>query len=440
MLSTQLISRQLAEILADGVWTEEEIERRIRKFLGERRKWVVGFATRLFNFYGTERRPTKRQVEAFLALDIHQAEKKNKWKIRLVGSAEPTMRPTAGAPATWDVQPLLHRGELADWLGFDARELNHIADRSYRERQFRSERQRNYRYHWLAKTQRGFSRLIEVPKPRLMQAQRQILYEILDGIPAHAAAHGFRQGRSTLSFVAPHVGQEVVMRMDVQDFFPSIHPTRIAAIFRTAGYPDEVALMLTALCTNVASAEIWDRVPPTETNKSVCRQRGLYDAVHLPQGAPTSPALANLVSFRLDLRLSGLADCLGIQYTRYADDLVFSGKRKALGSAERLKRLVCNIAVAEGLELNLGKTRVMRPGTRQHACGLTLNEHANVSRRDYDRLKATLHNCFRLGPTSQNTDDIPHFRDHLMGRVAYVEAVNPPRGAKLRVVFEKIQW
>ena len=94
----------------------------------------------------------------------------------------------------------------------------------------------------------------------------------------------------------------------------------------------------------------------------------------------------------------------------------------------------------EGFELNLQKSRAMGKGSRQHACGLTLNSHANISRRDFDQLKATLHNCVRFGPVSQNRGGIDSFRRHLEGRVAYVQFVNPVRGAKLARLLEQIDW
>jgi RNA-directed DNA polymerase len=292
MLSPKSISRKLAEIIADGVWTEEEIERRVRKFLGERRKWVVRFAAQLCGEFAA-RRSNKGEIERFLRSDsdFRKALKQNRWKIKPIAQSKPVMRPVAGPPTTWNIQPILHRGELADWLGLNVAELKHLADRSYRERHFQAERQKNYRYHWLAKRSGNACRLIEVPKQKLKQAQRQILYEILDGIPAHPAAHGFCQGRSTVSCVAPHVGREAVLRMDLRDFFPTVRPVRVLAIFRTVGYPEEVGRLLTALCTNVASIDVWDQYPPRDSIREEWRDRGLYDTAHLPQGAPTSPAL-----------------------------------------------------------------------------------------------------------------------------------------------------
>jgi retron-type reverse transcriptase len=164
----------------------------------------------------------------------------------------------------------------------------------------------------------------------------------------------------------------------------------------------------------------------------------LYSSPHLPQGAPTSPALANLAAFRLDCRLSAAAARVGATYTRYADDLAFSGDMTFARGISRFQSLVWKIIGEEGFEVNHRKTRVMHKSVRQRLCGLVVNEHVNIDRRSYDRLKAILTNCQRHGLDTQNRQKHPHFREHLDGRVAYVEQINPARGARLRALFDQI--
>jgi hypothetical protein len=94
----------------------------------------------------------------------------------------------------------------------------------------------------------------------------------------------------------------------------------------------------------------------------------------------------------------------------------------------------------EGFSVHHRKTRVMRQGVRQHLAGLTINSQPNVMRADFDLLKATLTNCLRHGPDSQNRGQHPAFREHLEGRVAFVEAINPGKGSRLRRIFEQITW
>jgi retron-type reverse transcriptase len=133
----------------------------------------------------------------------------------------------------------------------------------------------------------------------------------------------------------------------------------------------------------------------------------------LPQGAPTSPALANLCAFNLDLRLQAAAESLGARYSRYADDLVFSGGRQFERAARRFISLVGAIALEEGFSINFRKTRVMSKASSQRVNGIVVNEKLNVKRRERDQLKAILHNCVRHGPTSQNRAGLADFRAHL---------------------------
>ncbi|MGB6720023.1 MAG: hypothetical protein WBE72_04460, partial [Terracidiphilus sp.] len=154
----------------------------------------------------------------------------------------------------------------------------------------------------------------------------------------------------------------------------------------------------------------------------------------------TSPALANLCAYRVDCRLSGLAHAAGAAYTRYADDLAFSGGEDFERCVERYAAHVAAILLEEGFEVHHRKTRIMRQGVRQYLAGVVANERVNVVRADFDRLKATLANCAKHGPASQNRDAHPRFRQHLDGRIAFVEMINPQKGARLRRIFERIAW
>jgi len=128
----------------------------------------------------------------------------------------------------------------------------------------------------------------------------------------------------------------------------------------------------------------------------------LYLRPHLPQGAPTSPALANLMTYRLDCRLSGLARSAGAVYTRYADDVAFSGDEEFERSVGRFKSHAAAIALEEGFAVNHHKTRVVRRGVRHQLAGVVVNEKVNLARRELELLEAILTNCVRRGPESQN--------------------------------------
>jgi hypothetical protein len=340
------------------------------------------------------------------------------------------MTPAAGAPASWAVPPLATSTALADWLGLRANELDWFA--ACHPSRAGAGPLGHYTYRRIAKPS-GAWRLLEMPKVRLKALQRRILGEILGPVPPHSAAHAYRRGRSVVTFAAPHCGQRIVLRFDLRHFFPSVHAGRVHALFATLGYPTPVARLLTGLCTNAVPDDV--RLAPATWEE---RQR--YRFPHLPQGAPTSPALANLCAYRLDCRLEGLARSVGARYTRYADDLAFSGGRELERSARRIQVRACTIALEEGFEVNTRKSRFLRQGVRQQLAGVVVNAHLNVRRAEYDLLKAVLHNCVRHGPASQNRDGRPDFRAHLLGRVAHVAALNADKGRKLRALFERIVW
>jgi hypothetical protein len=218
---------------------------------------------------------------------------------------------------------------------------------------------------------------------------------------------------------------------------------RVYGIFREAGYPETVAHCLTGLTTNVVPAEEWARVPRPTDGRAIGAHGRLGRRLatpHLPQGAPTSPGLANLSCYRLDCRLSALAETIGGTYSRYADDLVISGDEWLTAHARGVRTTVDEVIRAEGFRLNPRKSRLSTRAGRQQVTGLVVNEHPNVSRREYDRLKAILHDAALNGPRAANRGGVPDFRAHLIGRVGWVAATSPHRGRRLAQRLAAIRW
>ena len=284
----------------------------------------------------------------------------------------------------------------------------------------------------------GEWRLLEVPAAYLMQLQRRLLHGLLDNIDPHEAAAGYTRGRSVVDHARAHVGQPVVLKFDLRDFFASVRASRVHALFATLGYPDAVARDLTALCTTATPEPVLRRLREDGTWTWERAQR--WRDAHLPQGAPTSPTLANLCAFRLDLRLSGLAQALQARYTRYADDLVFSGGRALREAALRIEAWIGHIAREEGFALNHRKTRCLPAGGRQVVCGVVVNQRPNLPRDEFDRLKATLHRCVLHGPSIENRDQRPDWREHLRGRVAWAAQLNPEKAQRLQRLLARIDW
>ena len=328
--------------------------------------------------------------------------------------------------------PVFHAPEqLAEWLGLP---LNKLAWLVHRFSNGRPATVAHAHYHFTWKKKRsGGLRLIESPKPTLKQAQVRILREILDRIPAHPAAHGFVAGRSILTNAVPHAGQGVVVKFDLTNFYSTVGYSRVVAIFRTLGYSREAAIWLGLLTTSAVPGNM-----PFNHEK-------LYSLLpylrrHLPQGAPTSPALANLSAYHLDARLTGMAKSFGARFTRYADDLTISGPAELARGLRTLIPLVQQIISRERFQSNRKKRQVLRAHQRQSIAGVVVNAKPNVSRADFDRLKAILTNCVRSGPSLQNRDHIGNFAAHLRGRIAHVAQLNPARGERLLAIFGKVDW
>jgi RNA-directed DNA polymerase len=440
MHSRKSIARSLATTFVAGTLDEKDLVQRGERVLGRRWRWLLPMARRLAEICAGRVRPRKATIEKWILRDPGFSRACSRHDLCLTSfiGDTPMMRPIAAAKA-WDIQLLRTAGELGGWLGLTLGELDWFADLRGLLCKQSSPKLRHYRYRTLSK-KHGQFRLIEAPKPRLKEIQRRILTGILDHVPPHEAAHGFRRGRSIVTFAGPHVGSEVVIKLDLEDFFPSISAAQIHAIFRSVGYPEAVADLLTGLCTTSTPMEELHDAYCASYDSRMQQQRRRYSQRHLPQGAPTSPSLANLCAYRMDCRLAGLAAAVGANYTRYADDLVFSGDGGLRRAAVRFSVHASAIIMEEGFSVHHRKTRIMRQGVRQRIAGMVVNQGLNLPREDFDRLKATLTNCARHGAPTQNRSGHENFRSHLEGRVSYFEMITPVKGGRLRELFEQISW
>lgn len=435
-------ARGLASALLAGEWTPGAMRERAAVALGQKPAWLDGVLRNVRR--GFHRAPV--DAPELLARFIARLPSFRR-AFAAPLEVRPRIRhwlalPTAMGRMRWPVPALPTTGELAAWLGVSDADLDWLADRKDFSRAARDARLLHYQWQWVPKRTGGV-RLLESPKARLKALQRKVLHAILDAIPPHESAHAFQQGRSVRTFAAPHVGQHVLLRMDLEDFFTSISAGRVYGLFRAAGYPESVASTLASLCTHRLPLLVLRDMPRPASQELIdahWRARVRLAEPHLPQGAPTSPALANLCAFGLDVRLSALADAMGARYSRYADDLVFSGDARFAQALPRFRHRVGDILRDEGFVPNARKTRVLRQSTRQQVAGVVVNAHPNVPRADFDTLKAILTHCIRHGPSTQNQTHHPDFRAHLQGRVAWVTSVNPRRGARLRALFDAIDW
>lgn len=321
----------------------------------------------------------------------------------------------AGQKLVADLPAIADAKALADAMGIGLAELRFLA---YNRALTRISHYQRFRIP----KKSGGERRISAPMPRLKRAQYWILDNILARVPIHPVAHGFAPGRSILTNAAPHVGRDVVINLDLKDFFPTLTWKRVKGKFRGLGYPEAVATVLALICTE-----------PDQDEVELDGQR-LYAARGprlLPQGAPTSPALTNLICWRLDRRLSGLAAKLGFTYTRYADDMTFSASGDAAAKAGVLLKFVGEIVASEGFIVHPDKTRVMRAHNRQEVTGLVVNKRVGVPRDTLRRFRALLHQIEASGPEGKRWGRCGNVLLAAMGFARFVYMVDSEKGAPL---------
>lgn len=330
----------------------------------------------------------------------------------------------AQRPLAAGLPPLDSPMALAQAMGLTLPELKFLT--------FHREVARTHHYRrFLLPKKTGGQRTISAPMPRLKRAQYWVLDNLLAQVPCHPAAHGFLTGRSILTNALPHIGQDVVINLDIQNFFPTITFPRIKGVFQGLGYPEAVATLLALLCSENPCDEL-----EVDGEHFFVGGKG-RDRV-LPQGAPTSPMLTNVLCRRMDRRLQGLADKLGFTYTRYADDLTFSASGDAAGAVGKLLRQVRHVLKDEGFTPHPAKQHVMRSGARQAVTGVVVNDQPSVSRQERRRLRAALHQAHQKGLETATWHGQPATRETLLGYSRFVSMVDAAQGAALLASAERL--
>ncbi|MCK5922577.1 MAG: RNA-directed DNA polymerase, partial [Methylococcales bacterium] len=231
--------------------------------------------------------------------------------------------------------------------------------------------------------------------------------------------------RSIVSNARPHIGQAVVINLDLQNFFPSINYRRIKGLFKSLGYSESIATVLALLCSEPQTDDI------ELDNELWYAANGER---HLPQGAPSSPAISNLIVRALDRRMQGIADRLGFCYSRYADDMTFSGNKAAAEHLTKLFWHIRRIVQDEGFTLHPDKTRIMRQGSRQEVTGLVVNEQLSLDRKVLKRFRTLLFQIEKDGLEGKHWNGIsgrPLLRS-IRGYAHYIVMVNRDKGLPLK--------
>nr|MBF0221620.1 RNA-directed DNA polymerase [Desulfobulbaceae bacterium] len=308
---------------------------------------------------------------------------------------------------------VFNRQHLADTLGISLVAMDELAQNSPK-----------YYTRFSAAKKNGAQREILAPKAELKTVQRKILDFLLIKVPLNNHAEGFRKNRSIVTNAQRHTDKKVLIKMDIKDFFPSTKAKRVFGMFFSLGYPEGVASTLTNLTTFKG---------------------------RLATGAPTSPAISNVLCRRLDKRFARLGEKCDFSYSRYADDLTVSSNNTNLAG---LLPLFKEIVLEEGYELNENKLRIMRSGSRQKVTGVVVNIKPNIDKNEIRKLRAVVYNCRHKDinkeiykwaqmekshpEPSQYTLDT--FKRSVSAKINFVKMVNHKAGEKLLADFKALSW
>ncbi len=269
------------------------------------------------------------------------------------------------------------------------------------------------------------------PKKDMKKAQKWILENILIHLDVDKAAMAFQKGLSIIDNASLHVKSKIVVRIDIKDFFPTITFPRVRGFFESLGYNPGVATVFALICTDSPKVILKQEAIDGEKNNKDYPQFIVISERSLPQGACTSPSLANLICRKIDSRLNGYSSKSGWKYSRYADDLIFSTTSED-SYPHRLIKSISSIISEEGFKVNQSKTRLMRAPNRQTVTGLVVNNEVTLSRRDLKRMRAFFHQCSSKGLDFMSEKIGKDALSVARGYISYVEMVSPTVAEKFR--------
>lgn len=259
----------------------------------------------------------------------------------------------------------------------------------------------------------GKMRELRIPCLELKYIQRWILDNILSKINISKYATGFCNKHSIVDNAKYHINKDCVISIDIEDFFPSIKFEKVFRVFAYYGYTKEVSFFLAKLCTYKDE---------------------------LPQGSPASPMLSNVVNLKLDARLSSLAETYNAAYSRYADDITFSGNcgiKKIIGISKKILK-------EEGYTLNEQKTRVRYQHQRQEVTGIIVNGDVLKVNKKYKRkLEQEIYYCTKFGVKhhmEKTNNNKAFYKDPLYGKAYFIKMIEPEIGKSMIEKLNQIDW
>ena len=358
-------------------------------------------------------------------------------------AAEKGIKPTivenairqANPPEANGLPAILTLRHLAHITGIDYLYLRRIARREYDP----------YRIFTIRKRSGG-ERLIAAPELPLGALQRWIVDNILLQRPASTASFAYSRGASSIACARRHLGAKWLVKIDIHDFFESIGERRVYFVFRNCGYQPLVAFELTRLCTRISTGHSvndarW-QVPPHRRYDGLSAYAASIMG-HLPQGAPTSPLLSNLVSIALDEAILKIASKYQVIYTRYSDDLTFStGADFSHALSKAMLREVEHVLLTFGHAIHKKKTKISPPGSRKIVLGLLVDaEKLKLPRNVRKRISDHVRGIDKFGLKSHAADR--HFVSiwgmirHVRGLLNYAYEVDPQFSIALNARLSK---
>ncbi len=298
-------------------------------------------------------------------------------------------------------------------------------------------------------------RFIAVPEPQLMGLQRWILSEIIEQAPCHPASVAYVRGSRLFKAASQHLRAQWLIKIDVRDFFESITEIDVYRVFLERGYQPLTVLEFARICTRLRDNLRESGAPAPKNSRTKMRGAesvtAYYSAVMgtLPQGAPTSPMLANLAVQGLDEKLQAISDKVGLRYTRYADDLIFSTSDKSFGRERSIQFIgeAYSALGARGLTPNTSKTLIVPPGARKVVLGLLVDGPKPQLTRDF-RAKMRMHLHYLLhkniGPkahaSNRGFSSVEGLRQHLLGLISFAAQIDLSFANECRRQFRLVEW
>lgn len=320
--------------------------------------------------------------------------------------------------------------------------VHHLAQLSHSSVQFLNSIVRRYGEYYTAYSipkRSGGNRFIHSPCDELKSLQRWIHSEILTHLPVHRSCYSYHKNGSIFECAKKHCGSKWLIKFDIENFFDTINEVEVYRVFRKAGYKPMVAFILARVCTYKPisinkNKKNWVQF---NTNSDILP----YGKKHIrffgkvPQGAPTSPMLSNLVLKGLDEKLCNYSQMRGGIYSRYADDFFISFSQGDF-NRKQVSQIIGKVAAIVkmyGYNLNKTKIKVIPPGSKKIVLGLNVNgEEVQLSKEFKGRIRAHLYGIQKFGidkhAVHRKFNSIFSMIDHIVGLINYSKQIDPIYG------------